>query len=101
VTLEEFVEVPTEYNFKTRRSVVDTSMLEVRLNTIEQQITTAYNHVRTINEKWIGGPYTFLYHYTLCDECNKQLQSTQDKTMTNDSVRRSKNNKGIDPEMKE
>jgi hypothetical protein len=67
----------------------------------KEKFNTKKIDVRTINEKWIGGPYTFLYHYTLCDECNKQMQTTQDKTLTNDSVRRSKNNKGIDPEMKE
>lgn len=53
---------------------------------------------RELNFVWVGGPIIHFYYQSFCNECSKKIQTSEDKKMTAESIRRGKLNRGIDPE---
>jgi len=66
-------------------------------NDCKNKFTKKHIETRELNFVWVGGPITHLYYQSFCEDCNKKMQTTNDKKMTSESIRRAKLNKGIDP----
>jgi len=57
--------------------------------------------IKETNYKWVGGPVTHKFHYSICKECNTIYLTGHDKKRTDESFKRGTEHNGLDPDVKE